>query len=175
MHRLTKSKPYQINLKRLKILVASYLILVLQSQAQITVKTIHQDTNPLVDSLVKTLAGFGVSIFNVSSNLKPSTKAIGTFKAVQGSFPVTKGLVMSTGFVDSIAKSNKAKTISTRMDYSDTVEGTSIGRQLLQGILNQQTSTGNPQKSTEISTIKFDLLPTKLFLKFQDVGSIRQK
>ncbi len=129
----------------------------------------------MVDSLVKTLAGFGVSIFNVSSNLKPSTKAIGTFKAVQGSFPVTKGLVMSTGFVDSIAKSNKAKTLSTRMDYSDTVEGTSIGRQLLQGILNQQTSTGNPQKSTEISTIKFDLLPTKLFLKFQDVGSIRQK
>ena len=142
-------------------------MLIFQSQAQITVKTINPDTNPLVDSLVKTLAGFGVSIDNVSSNLKPSTKSIGTFKATVGEFPLTKGLVMSTGSVDSIPKSNKNKKLSTRMDYADTIAGTSIGKQLLQAILNKQIHTGNPQKSTEISTIKFDLLPVGDSLSFK--------
>ena len=164
---LTNSKPKPKFVKTFKILVASYLLLIFQIQAQITVKTIHPDTNPLVDSLIKTLAGYGVSISNVSSNLKPTTKSVGTFMASLADFPLSRGLVMSNGNIDSIPKSNKSKTLSTRMNYADTLAGNSLGKQLLQTILNRQSSTEVPQRATEISTIKFDLLPIGDTLSFK--------
>jgi len=142
-------------------------LLIFQIQAQITVKAIHPDTNPLVDSMVKTLAGYGVSIYNISSNLKPSTKSMGTFKAGDSGFPLSKGLLMSNGVIDSIPKSNKLKALSSRMDYADTLAGNSIGKKLIQTILNKQSIDGFTQKSTEISSIKFDLLPVGDTLSFK--------
>ncbi len=154
-------------MKTLLILVVSYLLLTQNTQAQITVKTIDQNQNPLVDSLVKTLAGTGVSISNISSNLKPTTKSLASFKRVGPVFPLSRGLLMSTGNTDSIPKPNRIKPLSTRQDYADTLAGNSIGRQLLQLILNKQAGNGSPPKQTEISSVTFDIIPSGDSIKFK--------
>ena len=144
-------------------------IFVFQSSGQISVKTIDSLQNTLGDSLVRTLAGYGVSIFNVKFNIQPNGKSLGTFRSSQSGFPIASGLVMSTGIIDSIPKTNRPAPTSTRIAYSDTTTGCPEERWLLQEILKRQSNNGLIQKATEMSTIRFDLVPVGDSLKFKYV------
>lgn len=148
-------------------LVALYLGFSIKILAQITIKTISPTQNPLADSLVRPLVGHGISLFNIQSNLKPSAKTLGTFKNA-GSFPLKSGLVLSTGIVDSIARLNRTRKVSTRQDLSaDTLAGFSTGRQLLQSYLYKNSNPAAPMRATEISSVAFDFIPGGDSLRFR--------
>jgi len=138
-----------------------------QAFAQMSVHPVDSVQNPLADSLVRTLAGYGVSIFNVKSNIRAGGKSIGSFRNSGAAFPFTKGLVMSTGIIDSIPRPNRLSPASTKISFADSLAGCSEGRWLLQPILNRQNNNGLMQKATEMSTIRFDLVPASDSLKFR--------
>lgn len=125
--------------------------------------------NPLSDSLIRNLAGFGVSVFNIKSNLNYRSSSIGKFLNANPQFPFRKGLVMSTGTVDSIPRANRNVPISSRIQHSDTVAGCSEGRWLIQRLLQLQATNGLTQRATEMSTVKFDLVPNSDTISFRYV------
>jgi hypothetical protein len=147
-------------MKKLLLSTIILLVSVFACFGQIQIKNADAVLNPIADSLVRTLAGFGVQISNVSSNLNPSNKYQGTFRSLDPLFPISRGLVMGSGIVDSLRGRNRLTTLSTNINYLDTISGTSIGRQLLkQVIASQWNSTSQVPPVTDVSTIKFDLVP----------------
>lgn len=134
---------------------------------QISIKTMDSTQNSLADSLVRRLAGFGVSVSQISSNLKPTNKYVGSFRSNHPAFPFTKGIVMSTGFADSAGKPNRNIPISNRIAYTDTVGSCSEGRWLLNTVLRHQSNNGLVQKTTDVSTIRFNLIPEGDSLRFR--------
>lgn len=167
MIQISYTKTTEVQKIVLSVLISCFFVF--QTFAQISVKTIDSVQNPLADSLVRTLAGYGVSIFNVKSNIRPNGKSMGTFRSSLPSFPISSGLVMSTGIIDSIPNTNRQAPVSTRIAYSDTATGCPEGRWLLQEILKRQSNNGLIQKATEMSTIRFDLVPVGDSLKFKYV------
>jgi len=153
-------------MKKLLAIIVIGLALSSEGFCQIQIKKADPVSNPIGDSLVRTLAGFGVQISNISSNLVPNNKAQGTFRSSSSLFPISRGLVMSTGIVDSLGKKNRSGTLSTRINGIDTISGNSIGRQLLQRVLSKQTGN-NAFRATDVSSIVFDLIPIGDSVKFK--------
>lgn len=137
--------------------------------AQISVRTIDSLQFPLADSLVKRLAGVGVSVFNIKSNLRGTTKSIGRFRSSNPQFPFSSGLVFSTGIADSIPRPNRTSPSSTKIPYTDTITGASTGRQLLQEIVKTQSQNGIVQKTTDLVSVQFQLVPNGDSLSFRYV------
>jgi len=152
------------------ILCVAIVILPLLTKAQSTIKVKPQDTltNPFEDSLVRRLVGFGISVGNISSNLKPNSKANGTFSA-SSIFPIRDGLVMTTGKSQSVMASNSSFALSNAIIGSDTFANQSIGRQMLNHIIKANLPVGQSRRTTDVSTIKFDLIPATDSLKFNYV------
>lgn len=160
----TKSKIVQ------KIITAISLVFILFQGfcfGQISVKTMDSTQNSVADSLVRRLAGFGVSVSQISCNLKPTNKYLGSFKSSSSAFPFSKGIVMSTGLVDSMIRPNRNIPISNRLAYSDTIGACSEGRWLLNAVLRVQNNNGLIQKATDVSTIRFNLIPEGDSLRFR--------
>ena len=134
---------------------------------QISVKQVDSLNHPMVDSVVRQFAGEGVSIFDVRSNLKSSNPSTGSFKSHVSGFAFSSGLVMSSGRIDSIPKTNRLAPMSSRISYADTQAGASLGRQLLQKVLSQNTGTGLPQKITDVASIQFKIVPNGDSLSFR--------
>lgn len=135
--------------------------------AQVSVRTIDSLQFPLADSLVKRLAGVGVSVFNVRSNLRGTSKSIGNFRSSNPQFPFRSGMVFSTGLADSIPRPNRNSPSSTKISYADTVQGASTGRQLLQAILKNQSQNGIVHKTTDLVSVQFQLVPNGDSLSFR--------
>lgn len=154
-----------------KLLPAFLLILsFLQAQGQIIVNPARDNTNPVSDSLVVPLAGFGISISNVQTNLRPNNRALASFRSLSPDFPIAKGLMMCTGAADTIAGQNSNQIISVQIPAQDTIDGLSEGRQML-NILLANRSTSTLVRATDVATIKFDLVPAADSLRFRYIFS----
>ncbi|HPI12757.1 MAG TPA: choice-of-anchor L domain-containing protein [Catalimonadaceae bacterium] len=141
-----------------------------QVKAQLHITKVDSVSYP-IDSLIRKLAGFGVSVTNIKSNLHSSTRSLGTFLSMNPTFPISTGLIMSTGYADTVAGSNSSSILSTNIPYSDTIDGLSDGRQMLKIIL-ENTGTGSASgKPTDVTTIRFDLVPIGDSVKFRFIFS----
>lgn len=87
-----------------------------------------------------------------------------TFKA-GSQFGISDGLIMTTGKADTMDGPNVGGIVSVKIPASDTVAGTSIGRQLLNEVLRSGNST-LIKGTTNVATIKMDLIPIGDLLKF---------
>ena len=132
------------------------------AQDQLVVKPVNATTNPLVDSLVKQLAGTGITIQNVRSNLKQTSKAIGTFKAPLGILGIKEGLVMVTGDVTQVSGTNNGgAAMSNTISPSDTTTALAAcpqGRQMLNAVLSSSPGTV-VLRSRDVATIQFEMIP----------------
>ncbi len=129
-------------------------------------------SNPLVDSLVGKLVGNGVIVENIRSNLNENTRALATFRSNPLLFNgIRSGLMMVTGVADTMAGSNNGGgIISAQMggfNYSDTIDGCSSGRQLLNAVLADNSTV--QRKATDCATIQFDIIPATDSIKFNYV------
>ncbi len=151
------------------IFIFSFFISGISFGQNLTIKSVDPITNPLIDSLVGQLVGGGVIVQNVRSNLKETTKAIGTFKAPAQLFGgIRGGLVMTTGQADTMAGPNTGGgIISVQLPPTDTLAGCSEGRQMLNSVLNFGSTTS--RRTTNCSTIQFDIIPSSDSIKFNYV------
>ncbi len=154
------------------VFTACFSLLVSQlsfGQDNLIIKPVNPVNNPLIDSLVGQLVGGGVIVQNVRSNLTETSKAIGTFKAPAQLFGgIRAGLVMTTGQADTMAGSNAAGgVISVQLPGTDTVDGCSEGRQMLNSVLNFNST--NIRRTTNCATIQFDIIPSSDSIKFNYV------
>ena len=132
------------------------------------VKPIDPVDNPLIDSLVGKLVGNGVIVENIRSNLSETCRALGTFKSDPQLFGgIRSGLMMVTGVADTMAGANNGGIISRNINYSDTVDGCSSGRQLLNAVLAANSTT--VRQATDCATIQFDIIPATDSIKFNYV------
>lgn len=156
----------------MKRLVLAFLLIfsLLQSQGQIIVNPARDNTNPVSDSLVVPLAGFGISISNVQTNMRPNNRALASFRSLSPDFPIAKGLMMCTGVADTIAGQNSNQIISVPIPAQDTIDGLSEGRQML-NILLANRSTSTLVRATDVATIRFDLVPAADSLRFRYIFS----
>ena len=141
----------------------------LKAQALI-VNPVDPVNNPLVDSLVGKLVGNGVIVENIRSNLNENTRALATFQSDPLLFNgIRSGLMMVTGVADTMAGQNNG-IISAQMggfNYSDTIDGCSSGRQMLNAVLASNSSTTG--RTTDCATIQFDIIPATDSIKFNYV------
>lgn len=154
-----------------KLLLAFFLIFsILETQAQLIVSPARENTNPVSDSLVVPLAGFGISISNVQTNLRPNNRALASFRSLSPNFPIAKGLMMCTGAADTVAGPNSSQIISVQIPAQDTIDGLSEGRQML-NILLATRNTSSLVRATDVATVKFDLVPAADSLRFRYIFS----
>lgn len=139
-------------------------------KAQLQITRVDSTAYP-IDSLIKKLAGYGVSVSNIKSNLRATTRALGAFHSQSATFPISTGLIMSTGFADTVAGSNSGSILSTSIPYSDTVAGLPDGRHLLKVILDKTGPVNSNRKPTDVATIRFDLVPIGDSVKFKFIFS----
>lgn len=139
------------------------------AQNNLVVKRVDPVTNPLVDSLVGSLVGSGVIVENIRTNLVETSRAIGTFKAPQNLFGIKEGLVMVTGFADTVAGPNSTPTMSNQIPYDDTTDQCPIGRQMLNSVLEYSNTGTVPRLATDCATIQFDIIPATDSIKFNYV------
>lgn len=154
------------------ILILGFLFGSFLTHAQnLVVKHVNPVNNPLVDSLVGQLVGQGLIVQNVRSNLKETSKAIGTFKAPEQLLGgIRGGLMMTTGQADTMAGSNSGGgIISVQIPPTDTLAGCSEGRQMLNSILKFGSSPTNVRRTTNCATIQFDIIPSSDSIKFNYV------
>jgi hypothetical protein len=136
------------------------------SQA-IIVNPIDPVSNPLVDSLVGKLTGSGVIVQNIRSNLSETTRALATFRCDNQLLGgIKSGLMLVTGVADTMVGPNTGGIISKNINYSDTVDGCSTGRQMLNAVLAGNSTTA---KATDCATIQFDIIPSTDSIKFNYV------
>ncbi len=134
------------------------------------IKKVDANTNPLVDSLVGGLLGAGVVVENIRSNLNEDNRAIGTFDAQSNQLlGIRSGLVMVTGFADTIQYANTAGIMSHQIEYADTIDGCSIGRQMLNAVLEYTNTGTGTRRATDCATIQFDIIPATDSIKFNYV------
>lgn len=152
-----------------KILLQILLIhlYVVTTSAQVSVRTVDSLQYPLADSLIKRFAGKGVSVFNIKSNLKGTNRSVASFRSANSPFPFRSGLVLSTGIADSIPRPNRINPSSTKIPFADTISGASAGRQLLQEILKSQSQNEIVQKTTDLVSVQFQLVPNGDSLSFR--------
>jgi hypothetical protein len=128
------------------------------SAQNITVKPVNPATNPLVDSLVKTLVGSGVTIGNIRTNLTQNSPAYGSFKDATGTMGVPAGLALTTGkLTDIIGSGTNAQTDNNAGDND--ANGT-IGIGLLRNIL------GNNVTTQDGCVIQFEVTPSSDTISF---------
>ena len=137
------------------------------AQNNLVIKPVDPIDNPLVDSLVGTLVGAGVIVENIRSNLTETSRALGTFKAPQNLLGIKEGLMMVTGIADTMAGPNTGGVISGQIPYSDTIDGCSTGRQMLNRVLAFGSTT--VRRTTDCATIQFDIIPATDSIKFNYV------
>ncbi len=134
----------------------------------LTVKPVDPIDNPLIDSLVGKLVGNGVIVENIRSNLSETSRALATFKADPQLFGgINSGLMMVTGVADTMPGANNGGIISRNIEYSDTVDGCSSGRQMLNAVLAANSTT--LRQATDCATIQFDIIPATDSIKFNYV------
>ncbi len=138
-------------------------------QNALVVKPMNPSTNPLVDSLVGSLVGAGVIVENIKSNLKETSRAMGTFKAPQNLLGIREGLMMVTGIADTMDGANTGGVVSGQIPYTDTVDGCSFGRQMLNSILKFNNTGTTVRRATDCATIQFDIIPATDSIKFNYV------
>lgn len=154
--------------------IAVAILFVLSSQltwaqnGPLTVKPMHPVNNPLVDSIVLSLVGAGVIVENIRCNMVETSKSIGTFKAPGPWLGIQAGMMMVTGQADTMAGPNTGGgIISVQMPYTDTVDGCSGGRQMLNQVLASQSTV--VRRATDCVTIQFDIIPATDSIKFNYV------
>ncbi|HPI10188.1 MAG TPA: choice-of-anchor L domain-containing protein, partial [Catalimonadaceae bacterium] len=155
--------------KLLSVLLFAFCINSTFAQNNLVVKRVDPVTNPLVDSLVGSLVGSGVIVENIRTNLVETSRAIGTFRAPQNLFGIKEGLVMVTGFADTVAGANTAPTMSNQIPYEDTTDQCSIGRQMLNSVLDYNNTGTATRSATDCATIQFDIIPATDSIKFNYV------
>jgi hypothetical protein len=147
-----------------------FSIKITNAQNQLVVKPINAVTNPLIDSLVGNLVGDGVKVLNIKSNLKPTSKALGTFKGPEQLLGIKEGLMMVTGDVSAMVGANTgALIVSNPILPADTLPGCSSGRQFLNKVLNYDVPVGTSRRATDCATIQFDIIPYADSIKFNYV------
>lgn len=139
-------------------------------KAQLQITRVDSVAYP-IDSLIKKLAGYGVSVSNIKSNLRATTRALGAFQSQSATFPISTGLIMSTGFADTVAGSNSLAVLSTKIPATDTIAGLPDGRHLLKMILDKTGSVSAIRKPTDVATLRFDLVPVGDSVKFRFIFS----
>lgn len=138
-------------------------------QNQLTVKPVNPTSNPLIDSLVGSLVGTGIRVENIRSNLKQTSKAMGTFKAPKQLFGIKEGLMMVTGDIAAIPGQNSFATISNPIPPTDTIANCSEGRQMLNSVIAYNNQTTTVRRAVDCATIQFDVIPSADSIKFNYV------
>ena len=145
-----------------------FMVNITTAQNALVVKPVDPIDNPLIDSLVGKLVGNGVIVENIRSNLSETCRALGTFKANDQLFGgIKSGLMMVTGVADTMSGANTGGIISRNINYTDTVDGCSSGRQMLNAVLAANSTT--LRQATDCATIQFDIIPATDSIKFNYV------
>ena len=76
---------------------------------------------------------------------------------------------MVTGFADTVAGANTAPTMSNQIPYEDTTDQCSIGRQMLNSVLDYNNTGTATRSATDCATIQFDIIPATDSIKFNYV------
>lgn len=122
-----------------------------------------------IEDLVGSLLGSGVIVENIRCNLKETSRALGKFQAPPNLIGITGGVMMVTGIADTVDGPNTTGIMSNQIPYADTVDGASIGRQMLNAVLDYTNTGTSSRTATDCATIQFDIIPATDSIKFNYV------
>ncbi len=125
------------------------------SYGQLTVQPADPVTNSL-NSIVKSLAGQGVKVSNISSNMFGSSSVYGTFSEPSGQIGIKKGLLMTTGSIYNAVGPNDKSGKST----SNGDPGDADLTRLLNG------GGGSSERTFDACVIEFDITTSSTQIHF---------
>ncbi|SFC28924.1 Por secretion system C-terminal sorting domain-containing protein [Flexibacter flexilis DSM 6793] len=143
------------------------------SAQSVSVKPVNSTTYPLIDSIINKLAGSGVVISNVKTNLgsgstSVTSNALGSFKANDGivgksGASIKNGVLLTTGLVSGASGTSTVNSSTSNGLSSNGNNNGLNGNTLLTGILPTSTTLN------DVCVVQFDFIPVSDSISFNYV------